>query len=1121
MSLTLIIAGMHRSGTSLTASFIKAMGVNLGENLLSASEDNVKGYFEDVDFVEFQRILLQNCSPPEEFGIPEIGWTESEYLHRHKLQQYITNAQELINSRRENYLLWGWKDPRTTLLLDFWDSLIPEAKYLFVYRLPWDVANSIQRVKTNLLGENPNYALKIWAYYNRHILHFFNRNSQRCILFNVNSWLTEPNKLIELLQNKLELKVTDYWDDNKFKQLYDETIFNCLNWDDHAIKFWCYNQPEYFALLSELDQAADIPSRILAKGITNNLSISQPAKANKIPEREFIKNKGNEQQMPIIVTGMHRSGTSLLASFIQAIGVKLGKRFFPSDYLNLKGYFEDLDFLEFQREVLKNSCRSQEVGWHDWGWTTSEFLDYSNFSEYIEPAKELIKSRKEQLGIWGWKDPRTTLMLDFWHQLLPEVKYIFVYRYPWDVLNSIVRPNSLVFAERPDYALKAWAFYNRHLLKFYQQHSEQSILVNISAIIEQPERLVKLLKTKLDLQIPDSDWEAKFKQIYDWRLFTSLPWQSSVVEHIYNKYSECFSLLAELEAAADLPDNFSLELAGLTAVKQTQIITKSTDELENETAELTQEENSEIAVSVVIPCYNQGEFILEAISSVESCQEAVYEIIIVNDGSTETLTKKVLQYLKDHGYFVIDQSNQGLARARNKGISKARGRYVLPLDSDNKIRPEYLTKSIEILDNHPEVGVVYSDVQLFDRRKDILPVPDFDINKLAMGNYIDACAVMRKQLWIDCGGYDDKIPDKLGYEDWDLWLGAAAKGWKFHHIPEVMFDYRVREDSMVSICRIPENHEKLVRYISTKHLDIYKSNFANILAEKDAALLRERLRSEDMEFRLQKAQVAWEEARQQLEEIQAVWQAAEAQVKQIQTAWEAAEAEVKKVQSCGEISQKELQQIQTAWEAAQKELRLTHSEWEKAESELQKIQTEWEKTQAAGKESQAQVQRIQTAWEEAQEQLRKTNAELQKSHSQTTQVHQQWEQAQLEIKNIYAEWEKSQSQLQQTHLAWEQAQEQIRLIHAAWEQSQAQTRLIYTEWEKVQLQLQQNQVQLQQIQGEWQQNQVQLQQMQGEWQQTQAELRNTQAELQEARAITSQSQSGIFGKIKKALQKLK
>jgi len=812
--------------------------------------------------------------------------------------------------------------------------------------------------------------------------------------------------------------------------------------------------------------------------------------------------------LTLIVTGMHRSGTSLIASFIQAIGVNLGERFFEANYLNLKGYFEDLDFLEFQREVLKNSCRQNELGWHDWGWTVSEFLDYSKFSEYVEPAQELIKSRQEKLSVWGWKDPRTTLMLDFWHELLPETKYLFIYRFPWDVLDSIVRPNSLVFAERPDYALKAWTFYNRHLLKFYREHSEQSILVNVNGFIEQPEKFIKLLGSKLDLQVSGEDWEQKFNQIYDWRIFTNLRWNSPVVEHIYRKHPECFSVLAELSAAADLPSDFSLELAGLTEVKNHQVATKQEEmpELETPESENLQKERREVTVSVVIPCYNQGEYILEAISSVESCQGTDYEIIIVNDGSMELLTKRVLHYLKDNGYLVINQSNQGLAKARNKGIANARGRYILPLDCDNKIRPEYITKSIAILDEFPEVGVVYGDVQLFDERTDILPVPDFDINRLAMGNFIDACAVFRKQLWLDCGGYDDKIPDKLGYEDWDLWLGVAAKGWKFYHIPEVLFDYRVRGDSMVSFCRIPENHEKLVRYICTKHLDIYKSNFANILAEKDAALLRERLRSEDMEIRLQKAQVSWEESREQLEQIQAAWEVAESQVQKIQSAWEEAETEVKKVQSFNETSQSELRRIQTAWEEAQEELRITHGEWEKAESQVQKIHAEWETSQSnivevqqewertqeqakqlqtIGEKSQQQVQQIQTAWEEAEEELRQTHAE--------------WEKSQSEVKQIQTEWEKSQSQLQQTHVAWEQAQEQVQRIQSAWEQSQAQMHLIYSEWEKAQAQLQQNQVQVQLMQSQ---------------------LQNIQAELQQSRVIINQMQNSLTWKINKAFSRL-
>lgn len=233
---------------------------------------------------------------------------------------------------------------------------------------------------------------------------------------------------------------------------------------------------------------------------------------------------------------------------------------------------------------------------------------------------------------------------------------------------------------------------------------------------------------------------------------------------------------------------------------------------------------SEVHLSVVIPCYNQGEYLLEAIASVEECLDPGIEMAIVNDGSTEPLTLEVLYYLQTQGYWILHQPNQGLAIARNRGIEAARGQYILPLDADNKIRPEYITKGSEILQNCPEIGIVYGDAQYFGERQGIWQVPDFDRQRLLQGNYIDACAVFRKQVWRDCGGYDGNIPDKLGFEDWDLWLSAVEKGWKFYHIPEVLFEYRVRVKSMVSRCQIPENQRKLIRYLRHKHQQLYRTD---------------------------------------------------------------------------------------------------------------------------------------------------------------------------------------------------------------------------------------------------------------------------------------------------------
>jgi len=94
-------------------------------------------------------------------------------------------------------------------------------------------------------------------------------------------------------------------------------------------------------------------------------------------------------------------------------------------------------------------------------------------------------------------------------------------------------------------------------------------------------------------------------------------------------------------------------------------------------------------ISIIIPCYNHGQYVREAISSVEKCTDKnLYEMIIVNDGSTDSFTLEEMGRLANDGYYVINQVNQGLGRTRNNGIKAAKGEYILPLDSDNRVRPE-------------------------------------------------------------------------------------------------------------------------------------------------------------------------------------------------------------------------------------------------------------------------------------------------------------------------------------------------------------------------------------------------------------------------------------------------
>ena len=248
-----------------------------------------------------------------------------------------------------------------------------------------------------------------------------------------------------------------------------------------------------------------------------------------------------------------------------------------------------------------------------------------------------------------------------------------------------------------------------------------------------------------------------------------------------------------------------------------------------------------VKASIIIPCYNHGHYLKEALDSALHSDFNDYEVIVVDDGSTDEDTLSIIEELKSQlrdrqNVIFIRQENQGLAGARNNGIRAAKGEYILPLDADNRIRPHYLRKATEVLDNNPAIGVVYAYAKFIGERDGFWEFPAFDARRLLLENFVEACSVLRKSVWEDCGGYD---PDMgiMGYEDWDLWIGAMEKGWKFHLLTEPLFDYRFRKDSMVAGCNQPDNHRHLIKYICTKHKNTYIKNIAYIIAEQDVKFL--------------------------------------------------------------------------------------------------------------------------------------------------------------------------------------------------------------------------------------------------------------------------------------------
>jgi len=227
-------------------------------------------------------------------------------------------------------------------------------------------------------------------------------------------------------------------------------------------------------------------------------------------------------------------------------------------------------------------------------------------------------------------------------------------------------------------------------------------------------------------------------------------------------------------------------------------------------------------VSVVIPCYNMGAYLDEAVLSVLQQTFTDFEIIIVNDGSTDSETVRLLSNYDQPKTRVIHTTNQGVSAARNTGIQEARGEYILPLDADDKIGPSYLQKAVTILDSSLEVGVVYCERVLFGEREGVDPLPDYDPRALLIDNCIYPAALFRKDDWKTVGGYSEKMV--YGWEDWEFWVSLSKLNRQVVKIPQTLFFYRVRSNSRDHSLHFL--HKIAMMYIMVmQHKCLYLRNF--------------------------------------------------------------------------------------------------------------------------------------------------------------------------------------------------------------------------------------------------------------------------------------------------------
>lgn len=204
--------------------------------------------------------------------------------------------------------------------------------------------------------------------------------------------------------------------------------------------------------------------------------------------------------------------------------------------------------------------------------------------------------------------------------------------------------------------------------------------------------------------------------------------------------------------------------------------------------------NDKPLISVIVPCFNQGEFLTETLNSVMGQTYSNWECIIVDDGSEDDTSVVAAEFVeKDRRFSYIKQDNQGPSIARNNGISLSKGTYILPLDSDDIIESTYLEKAIDYFNNHPDTKLIYCRADRFGEEHGEWRLPLYSYDALIRSNCLIVSSVFLKKDFDRVGGYNPQMD--IGLEDWELWLELLRPNDKVHRIDEILFHYRVRNGS--------------------------------------------------------------------------------------------------------------------------------------------------------------------------------------------------------------------------------------------------------------------------------------------------------------------------------------
>lgn len=230
-------------------------------------------------------------------------------------------------------------------------------------------------------------------------------------------------------------------------------------------------------------------------------------------------------------------------------------------------------------------------------------------------------------------------------------------------------------------------------------------------------------------------------------------------------------------------------------------------------------------VSVIVPCYNHGIYLSECLDSILNQTYKNWECIVIDNGSTDN-TKQITESFaqKDKRFKYIYTEQKGVSFARNLGIKSSTGKYILPVDADDKIAHLYIENGVDVLEKKENIKLVYCNAMMFGAADKDWMLPEFSLKNILIENIIFCSGLYGRKDYDQTNGYNEQMVE--GFEDWDFWLALLKNGGEVIKLPDTYFFYRIKPSSRNHDLDI-EKQKRLRRQIYQNHKELYSKVLEN------------------------------------------------------------------------------------------------------------------------------------------------------------------------------------------------------------------------------------------------------------------------------------------------------